>query len=164
MIIFLFGVVVIMSFNCGTGIIMYSYYHSCDPVKSGIVTKYDKLMPRFVQDVAGHITGMPGIFISCVFSASLSTVSAALHSVSGVVYSDYIRPWKLFKDNDANANRAMRITIFAIGTFCAFSGILVENFHSIFQVINTVSGMTSGAKFGVFTMGMLWPWANQKVK
>lgn len=39
---------------------MYAYYHDCDPVKANIVTKYDKLMPRFVRDVAGHITGMSG--------------------------------------------------------------------------------------------------------
>lgn len=163
MIIFLFGVVLIMLFNCGTGIIMYSYYHNCDPVKIGTVTKYDKLMPRFVQDVAGHIRGMPGIFISCVFSASLSTVSAALHSVSGVIYSDYVRPMKWFADTDVNANRTMRLIICLIGTFCAFSGILVENFQSIFQLINTVSGMTAGAKFGVFTMAMLYPSANEWV-
>lgn len=142
---------------------MYSYYHNCDPVKVGIVTKYDKLMPKFVQDVAGHIRGMPGIFISCVFSASLSTVSAALHSVSGVIYSDYVRPMKWFADTDVNANRTMRLIICLIGTFCAFSGILVENFQSIFQLINTVSGMTSGAKFGTFTLAMLYPYANQKV-
>lgn len=60
MILFLFGVVFIMTFNCGTGIIMYSYYYDCDPVKAKIVTKYDKMMPRFVQDVTGHIQGMSG--------------------------------------------------------------------------------------------------------
>lgn len=59
--VFLVGVIGIMSINCFTGIIMYAYYHYCDPVKANIVTKYDKLMPRFVQDVAGHITGMSGM-------------------------------------------------------------------------------------------------------
>lgn len=62
MIIFFLGVVFIMTFNCGIGIIMYAYYYACDPVKEKIVTKYDKLMPRFVEDVSGHITGMSGEF------------------------------------------------------------------------------------------------------
>ena len=62
MIIFFLGVVFIMTFNCGTGIIMYAYYYDCDPVKEKIVTKYDKLMPRFVEDVSGYITGMSGEF------------------------------------------------------------------------------------------------------
>lgn len=152
-----------MGFNCVTGIIMYAYYHNCDPVAAQIVTKYDKLMPRFVKDIAGQITGMPGIFISCVFSASLSTVSAALHCISGVIYSDYIIPLKLFKHNDVNANRAMRLTIFLLGSYMAFSGLLVKYFSSLFQAVNTVAGITTGAKFGTFTLAMLYPWANQKV-
>lgn len=162
MYIFLIGFLLILLFNVGTGIIMYAFYHNCDPVQAKIVTKYDKLMPRFVQDVAGHIIGMPGIFISCVFSASLSTISAGLHAISGIIYNDYIRPLRLFPNTDANANRAMRITIFALGTFCGFSGILIERFKSVFQVINTVASMTTGTIFGVFTMGILYPWANQK--
>lgn len=152
-----------MGFNIGTGIIMYAYYHYCDPVKAGIVTKYDKLMPRFVKDVAGHINGMPGIFISCVFSASLSTISAALHSLSGVIYNDYVRPRNWFKHNDENANRTMRIIIFLMGTWCAIGGIVVEHFSSIYQMVSTVSGVCTGAVLGVFTLGMLNPWVNKKV-
>ena len=49
-----------------------------------------------------------------------------------------------------------------MGTFCAVAGVIVEHFQSIFQVINTVAGITTGAIFGAFTIGMLYPWANQK--
>lgn len=163
MIIFFIGVVSIMFINISTGIIMYSYYHGCDPVKAGIVSKLDNLVPRFVQDVAGHIPGMPGIFISCVFSASLSCVSAGLHAVAGVIYCDYVRPLKLFQHTDSNANLSMRIIIFSLGTLYAFGGIFVERFRSIFQIVNTLGGIITGTKFGVFTVGMLYPWANQKV-
>lgn len=106
---------------------------------------------------------MAGIFISCVFSASLSTVSAALHSLSGVFYNDYIRPRKWFAHTDSNANATMRLIIFMTGTFCAIAGVIVENFKSIFQMINTVAGMSTGAIFGAFTLGMLYPWANKTV-
>lgn len=98
-----------------------------------------------------------------MFSASLSTVSAALHSLSGVIYNDYIRPQKWFAHTDANANLTMRLIIFMTGTFCAVAGVIVENFQSIFQVIGTVAGMSTGAVFGAFTLGMLWPFANKKV-
>lgn len=63
MIIFSFGVALIMTFTCGTGIIMYAFYENCDPISAKIVSRYDKLIPRFVQDVAGHITGMSGIVL-----------------------------------------------------------------------------------------------------
>lgn len=50
----------IMSLICGIGLIMYAHYYNCDPVKAGIVSTYDKLTSRFVQDIAGHIPGMSG--------------------------------------------------------------------------------------------------------
>lgn len=142
------------------GIIMYSYYHGCDPVKAGIVSKPDHLMPRFVQDVTGHIPGMAGIFISCIFGATLSHVSASLHAVSGIIYNDFIRPLILFAHIDTLANRSMRIIILLLGTECFLAGFLVEHFKSIFQIKSVILGTTTGAKLGVFTVGMLCPWAN----
>lgn len=45
---------------------MYAYYQNCDPVKAQIVSKYDKLVPIFVQDMTGHISGMAGkVHLGC---------------------------------------------------------------------------------------------------
>lgn len=131
---------------------------------SQTVNKADKMIPRFVQDVAGQIPGMPGIFISAVFSASLSTVSASLNSKAGLIYCDLIQPLKIIRHTDRNANLIMKIIVFLLGTHCAFSILFVEKFASIFQMINTVSGTCVGAVFGVFTLGMLYPWANKHVR
>lgn len=79
MIYFFFGCALIMTFIGGTGITMYAYYHDCDPVKARIVTKYDKLIPRFVQDMTGHITGMSG---NCLFRIFLFTASMITNSHS----------------------------------------------------------------------------------
>lgn len=39
------------------------------------MSKSDKLIPYFVQEIVGHLKGIQGIFISCVFSAALRLVS-----------------------------------------------------------------------------------------
>lgn len=161
--IFFIAVILIMFVNCGIGLIMYAYYHQCDPVKVHAIPNYDKLLPHFVQRIIGHIDGMSGLFIACLFCSSLSAVSPILHSLSGILYKDCIRPLNLFTDNDQNANFAMRIIIFAIGTYCALSSILVETFHSAFQLLNAITSMTTGAKVGVFTLGLFWPWTNINV-
>lgn len=122
------------------------------------------MIPRFVQDVAGQIPGMPGVFISAVFSASLSTVSASLNSKAGIIYCDLIRPMKIIRHTDRNANLTMKLIVFLLGTHCAFSIVLVEKFQSLFQMINTVSGTCVGAVLGVFTIGMLYPWVNKHVR
>lgn len=50
-----------------------------------------QLMPLFVVDVMGAYPGLPGLFVSGIFSASLSTVSAAVNSLAAVTLEDYIK-------------------------------------------------------------------------
>lgn len=163
MYIFFIGIVIVMLFNCGLGLIMYAYYHDCDPIEARFITNHEQLMPRFVSDIVGQIPGMSGIFIACVICAALTIVSSALHSVAGILYNDVIRPMNLFVHTDAKANRAMRTIILLFGCYSIVGGILVERFHSIFKILNTVIGMTTGAKFGVFTLGLFYPWTNINV-
>lgn len=114
--------------------------------------------------MVGHISGMPGVFVSCVFSASLSTASATMNSLAGIAYNDYVRPLNLFKHNDRNANRSIKVLTIVLGMISILGGVVVDNFSSIFQLVNTIAGTTTGAIFGVFTLGMLYPWANAKVQ
>lgn len=118
-------------------------------------------MPFFVQDVVGHLKGVPGVFISCVFSASLSTMSAILNSMAGVVYFDYIKPW--IRHTEARANAVMKIFVVIMGFYCIASGLLVQRFTSILQTIITITGINTGAVVGVFLLGMFVPRANGKV-
>lgn len=127
------------------------------------MSKADKLVPRFVEDVAGHITGMPGVFISCVFSASLSTVSATMNSLAGIIYLDYIKPLTFYRHTERRANVIMKIIVMLFGLECIFGAFVVTKFGSLLQLVITVGGTINGAKFGVFTLGMLYPWANRRV-
>lgn len=136
----------------------YARYHDCDPLLAGLVQKPDKMMPFFVQDVVGHLSGMPGVFISCVFSAALSTMSATLNSLSGVVYMAYIKPY--IKHTEQKANFIMKLFVFLAGIYCIFAGFLVEKVKSILQMTYFIGGSTMGAVFGVFILGMLVPKAH----
>ncbi|XP_075146358.1 sodium-coupled monocarboxylate transporter 2-like [Haematobia irritans] len=155
------GVLIIMGFNSFTGIVMFARYAGCDPILAGIVEKADKMMPFFVQDVVGHLKGMPGVFISCVFSAALSTMSANLNSLAGVVYFDYIKPF--IRHTDARANAIMKVFVVVMGTYCIVGGLIVQKFNSILQTIITITSINTGAVVGVFLLGMLVPRVNGKV-
>ncbi|XP_055848233.1 sodium-coupled monocarboxylate transporter 1-like [Episyrphus balteatus] len=155
------GFFVIMTFNCLTGIIMYALYYNCDPLKLKIVDKSDKLMPYFVQDVAGHLTGMPGVFISCVFSAALSTISANLNSLSGIFYFDCVKPF-IKHHTEQKANFVMKAFVFFSGIYCISGGFIVEQFNSILQTVLTIGGLTQGSIVGVFFLGLLVPKAHGK--
>ncbi|XP_017122508.1 sodium-coupled monocarboxylate transporter 2 [Drosophila elegans] len=155
------GFLLVMSFTCFAGIIMFAYYYGCDPIQAGLVTKPDKLMPFFIQDIMGHLMGMPGVFISCVFSASLSSLSASLNSFAGVVYFDYIKP--RINHTEAKANATMKMVIVAMGAYCILGGFVVQNFNSIIQTMWTITGINMGAVVGVFLLGMFVPRCNAKV-
>ncbi|XP_068152991.1 sodium-coupled monocarboxylate transporter 2-like [Drosophila tropicalis] len=158
LVIFGFGFMLIMSFNCFTGIVMFTRYHDCDPLKLGLVSKGDKMVPHFVQDVVGHLRGMPGVFISCVFSAALSTLSASINSLGGVVYFDYIKPH--IRHTEHKANVIMKIFVFCCGVYCIFGGMVVEKFGSILQVIYSIGGCSFGSTCATFLLGMLVPRAH----
>lgn len=119
------------------------------------------MMPFFVQDVMGHLKGMPGVFISCVFSAALSTMSANLNSLAGVVYFDYIKPF--IRHTDSRANTIMKIFVVAMGCYCILGGLIVQKFNSILQTIITITSINTGAVVGVFLLGMFVPRVNGKV-
>lgn len=127
------------------------------------MSKADKLVPHFVEDVAGHIVGMSGVFISCVFSASLSTVSANLNSYAGIVYMDLIKPRRWYRHTERKANTIMKAIVLILGIECALGALIVEKFSSIYELVNILAGTITGAVFGVFTLAMLNPWANRHV-
>ncbi|EDW84257.1 uncharacterized protein Dwil_GK14044 [Drosophila willistoni] len=154
------GFIIIMFFNCFAGIIMFARYFGCDPMKAGLVSKPDKMMPFFIQDIMGNLMGMPGVFISCVFSASLSSLSANLNSLAGVAYFDYIKPY--IRHTEARANASMKLVVAAMGAYCIVGGFIVENFSSILQTMWTVTGINYGAVVGIFLLGMFVPRCNSK--
>ncbi|XP_017144545.1 sodium-coupled monocarboxylate transporter 2 [Drosophila miranda] len=158
LVIFGFGFVIIMFFNCFTGIVIFSRFYDCDPIKTGQVSKVDKMVPYFVQDTVGHLRGLPGVFISCVFSAALSTLSASINSLGGVVYFDYIKPH--IRHTEHKANVIMKLFVFFCGIYCVLGGIVVEKFNSILQVLYSIGGVSFGATCAVFMLGMLVPRAH----
>ncbi|XP_016948983.1 sodium-coupled monocarboxylate transporter 2 isoform X1 [Drosophila biarmipes] len=155
LVIFGFGFILIMLFNSFTGIVIYSRFQDCDPIQAGQVSKLDKIVPYFVQDTVGHLRGMPGVFISCVFSAALSTLSAGINSLGGVVYFDYIKPY--IKHTEHRANVIMKLFVLFTGVYCVFGGLVVQNFNSILQVIYSIGGISFGSTCGAFLLGMLVP-------
>merc|ERR1719228_1624697 len=77
---------------CGYGgMVMYAYYHDCDPMTTRQVNKKDQLFPLFVMQVMGDYPGVPGLFVAGVFSGALSTVSSGLNSLAAVCLRDFIQ-------------------------------------------------------------------------
>lgn len=63
------------------------------------------------MDVAGHISGFPGVFLAGLVSSALSTMSAALNTLSGTIYDNFIGDYiKEGPNKDAKAATIMKVS------------------------------------------------------
>ncbi|KAE8742305.1 hypothetical protein FOCC_FOCC012105 [Frankliniella occidentalis] len=145
--------------SCATGTLMYAYYFDCDPIAQKVVSHSDKMVPHFVMDVARDLPGLSGIFIAGVFSASLSTVSSILNTLAGTVYKDFIEGWLPKKPSEQQAAIYLKGITLIQGIAIFFLVMVVEKLGSILEVALSLTGMTTGATFGLFLLGMFVPWA-----
>lgn len=160
--LFCLGFIFITSLTCFTGILIYAKYHDCDPKTVGLIEKPDQMLPLFVQSVVGHIPGITGIFISCVFSAGLSTISAMMNALAGIVYQDYLKPLHCIGHTERRANLWMKGIVLAFGIYCVAMEVVIEKFTHLLDAVYSISALLNGPTVGVFTLGLLWPWANKK--
>ncbi|GFU27932.1 sodium-coupled monocarboxylate transporter 1, partial [Nephila pilipes] len=107
--------------------------------------------------------GLPGLCICGVFSASLSTVSSAVNSLTAVTMQDLIKPFLVSRglSQKKMAFSAKAITLF-YGFLCIVLTFVVASFGNLVQASLTVFGMLGGPVLSVFLLGMLTTRANEK--
>ncbi|XP_044729521.1 sodium-coupled monocarboxylate transporter 1-like [Chrysoperla carnea] len=143
------------------GLVAYATYFNCDPVSTKIVSTKDQLLPLLVLDTLKDYPGASGLFLSGVFSASLSTLSSALNSLAAVLLEDCFKP--IFKQLTPKQEEIIAKTVvFVIGFISIGLASMVEKLGGVFQLNVTVGSISTGPLLGVFTLGILFPWANAK--
>lgn len=55
-----------------------------------IVERSDQILPYYVMDIVGNLSGLPGIFLAGLVSCALSTMSSSLNTLAGTIYDDFI--------------------------------------------------------------------------
>ncbi|KAK9708911.1 Sodium:solute symporter family [Popillia japonica] len=174
------GMMLTKSYVVLTGLMIYC---SCDPIATKRVQKTDQMIPFFVLDIARNIPGLPGLFIAGVFCASLSTLSALLNCISGVIYEDFLKKFlpkdlsqqfsgviyedflKKFLPKDLSqqsVSNILKIIVLVSGIISTTLVILVENLGSIFPLGMKITGLAQGPLVGLFTLGMMFPVGNSK--
>ncbi|PSN54836.1 hypothetical protein C0J52_02935 [Blattella germanica] len=156
------GIIIMKFLSVSTGLIIYTAYHNCDPIKSGAVKRADQLLPYFVMDIAGSIPGFPGLFIAGVFSASLSSMASGLNCLAATIFEDFVRPWLRSDEDERTGNYIMKTIVFVVGVICVFLVVIVEKLGGVLEISYSAQGMTCGALLGLFSLGVFFPWANAK--
>ncbi|XP_064470607.1 sodium-coupled monocarboxylate transporter 1-like [Ornithodoros turicata] len=154
------GVMLNISLGCLAGLVIYANYYDCDPLKAGKIKKPDQLIPYFVMETLSVVPGLPGLFVACVFSGALSTLSSGYNSLAAVTWEDFLVRWSNFSDRQA---------AFVTRSVAAFYGLLsiglaflAGRVGSILKAAFAMSGALSGPLLAVFTLGVLVPMCNGK--
>ncbi|KAF2887372.1 hypothetical protein ILUMI_18801 [Ignelater luminosus] len=162
LVVFVVCTIITKTICCFSGLIMYARYIDCDPLTAGYIKRPDQMLPYYVLDVAAQIPGLSGLFVAGLFSTALSTLSTYLNSLSGIIYTDLIYPLLPKKMTESRATIFMKIITTIIGLTSVALIFIVERLGTILELIGTLHGVTLGPLLGVFTMGMVFPFANKK--
>ncbi|PVD37957.1 hypothetical protein C0Q70_00559 [Pomacea canaliculata] len=147
------GLILIVSFCCMIGIEMFAFYADCHPITFGLVENTDQLLPLFVMDILGHVDGLPGVFLSCVVSGSLSSLSSGLSALGAVTFSDSI--------SFVHCIRLLSVAVGFYGLLAIALAWVVSRLGSVLEAVYVVFGILNGPVLGVITFGMFFPWGNK---
>ncbi|XP_025032456.1 sodium/iodide cotransporter [Python bivittatus] len=154
------GLFVIVSSAVGCGIVMFALYKDCDPLLAGYISAPDQYMPYLVLDIFEHSPGVPGLFLACAYSGTLSTASTSINAMAAVTVEDLIKP-------NMPTLSPRKLTLISKGlsliygtaciTVAALSSLLGGG---VLQGSFTVMGVISGPLLGAFILGMFIPACN----
>ncbi|XP_067131950.1 putative sodium-dependent multivitamin transporter [Centruroides vittatus] len=148
------------------GLVIYANMGQCDPIlrpKETGITASDQLLPYYVMQSLGKFPGLPGLCVSGIFSASISTISSGVNSLSAVTLEDFIKPYCCSgRLTESKASYIMKVLVIVYGLSCILLSYLVEQLDVLMQVSITVLSVLGGPIFGVFTLGMLFVRPNEK--
>nr|XP_039273713.1 sodium-coupled monocarboxylate transporter 2-like isoform X1 [Styela clava] len=160
MFVYLPPTLLMVSLAIGNGAMMYAFFEGCDPVKSGLLKSIDQGIPYIILEVLHDLPGLAGLFVAAIFSASLSTVSSNINSLSIVVVEDFVA-FKWPQITDRTKLLVGKFIVAAIGLIL----LIVAYAYSLLKVtvvrlFLSLMGAMNGPMLGIFLLGFFIPWTN----
>ncbi|XP_050416932.1 sodium-coupled monocarboxylate transporter 1 [Patella vulgata] len=154
------GMFIIITLCSVTGLALYSHYADCDPLKNKDISNPNQLLPYFVLDILGHLQGLPGLFVSSLFSGALSSVSSMLNSLAAVTWEDFLK-LKYSHLPDEKAAIITKGLVFIYGCLGVGVAFLVKELGgTVLQASLTFNGAAGAPLVGLFILGACFTSAN----
>ncbi|XP_063915710.1 sodium-coupled monocarboxylate transporter 2-like [Zophobas morio] len=144
------------------GLVVFVKYKYCDPLTSHMISKHDQIFPYFVTEIGASVPGISGLFIAAICSGSLSSMSANLNALSGVIYKDIVYFFLKKKLSDKSGSGILKVIVLAVGTLSTGLVFTIGLLGEIISVSILVASLSLGPLLGLFTLGVLFPKANSK--
>lgn len=149
----------VLCMSCLIGLVMFTYYKEYPMSTQQSAATPDQFVLYFVMDLLRGLPGLPGLFVACLFSGSLSTISSAFNSLATVTMEDLVRPW-FPQFSEARATLLSRILACSYGLLCLGMAYISSQMGPVLQAAISIFGMVGGPLLGLFCLGMFFPFAN----
>ncbi|XP_077494992.1 sodium/iodide cotransporter-like isoform X2 [Amblyomma americanum] len=126
-----------------TALAVIYWYRDCDPVLSGVITRYDQIVPYYIHKNTKTLDGVRGLFLAGVVSASISTISSVVNSHAAVLFVDIVLP------NFRVPERKSALLIACLG---AGSGTIMTLASLVLPYVSSAAKGTAWAALGVFAV------------
>ncbi|KAM4676278.1 sodium-coupled monocarboxylate transporter 1-like [Discoglossus pictus] len=140
------------------GLILFSVYKDCDPWTSNAISAPDQLMPYLVLDILRDYPGVPGLFVACAYSGTLSTVSSSINALAAVTVEDLIKPYTNLSEKKLSWLSKGMSALY--GILCIAMAAVASYMGSVIQAALSIFAMIGGPLLGLFSLGMFFPFAN----
>ena len=154
------GLIVLTSLCGYAGMVVYAYYHDCDPIKSKQIRTQDQIFPLFVMQIMGDYPGIPGLFVAGVFSGALSTVSSGLNALAGVCLTDCLQLGCGIEISEEKKTLATKLLALIFGILSFGLVFMVKYLPGVLQAAIAIFGIVGGPILGAFSLGMFVPFTN----
>jgi Na+/proline symporter len=116
-------------------------------------------MPYFVMDTLSDFPGVPGLFVACVFSASLSTLSSGFNALATVTWDDFLRHTRLSKMPEWKIKLTCKLVGAFYGVVSVGMAFFVGLIGSVLHAAISLAGALFGPLFGLYILALLCPFA-----
>ncbi|KAH3751715.1 hypothetical protein DPMN_186284 [Dreissena polymorpha] len=101
------------------GLVAYAYFSQkgCDPIASKQISNPNQIIPYLVRDLFAGVPGITGLYLSALCSASLSTISSLLSSISAVTPEDFILQ-RLKDASKKKLTQLSKLIVVLVGVVC----------------------------------------------
>eukprot|EP00795_Rhopilema_esculentum_P011647 gene11647-21892_t len=142
---------------CSAGLVAFAVFADCDPRSARLIASNDQVIPYYVVSRLGRFPGVSGLFMACLLSGALSTLSSGLNSLAAVTLEDIVKRIKPdIKDGTATLVTKVAACMYGVLVVCmtfamSYAGTMV------LQLAVTIFGVLASPQFAMFTLGMLIP-------
>ncbi|GIY22994.1 sodium-coupled monocarboxylate transporter 2 [Caerostris extrusa] len=146
------GNIITITMTILVGLIIYSNYSTCDPIKTKQVSTPNQIFP-LVMDSLGSIPGLPGLFVSGIFSGALRCqaegryhfLSSSLNSLSANTLEDLVRSYISPNMSELWATRTAKLLALIYGIVAIVLVAIVQNMEgTVLQAALSITGALGG--------------------